>query len=136
MQDVTQRRRARRAQGKSDTPLAEAASLAAPALPTAAKRPAVQPEDPGRSAAEEAFANLDRLIHARIGRDPQAQVWINHPGEVIHSGYGRPSYWGGSASVPRVQQYRDLALVRARQENIPIVLGSATPSLARAPTSQ
>lgn len=68
MQDVTQRRRARRAQGKSDTPLAEAASLAAPALPTAAKRPAVQPEEPGRSAAEEAFANLDRLIHARIGQ--------------------------------------------------------------------
>src|SRR5690606_13343670 len=27
-------------------------------------------------------------------------------------GYGRPSYWGGSASIPRVQQYRDLALVR------------------------
>ena len=53
----------------------------------------------------------ETLIHARLGEDPDAQVWINHPGEVIHSGYGRPSYWGGSASVPRVQQYRDLALV-------------------------
>ncbi len=53
----------------------------------------------------------ETLVHARIGRNPQAQVWINHPGEVIHSGYGRPSYWGGSASVPRVQQYRGLALV-------------------------
>lgn len=54
----------------------------------------------------------ETLIHLRMGTDPNAQVWINHPGEVIHSGYGRPSYWGGSASVPRVQQYRDLALVR------------------------
>ncbi|CAA9385170.1 MAG: FIG00985363: hypothetical protein [uncultured Rubellimicrobium sp.] len=53
----------------------------------------------------------ETLVHARLGSDPDAQVWINHPGEVIHSGYGRPSYWGGSASVPRVQQYRDLALV-------------------------
>lgn len=53
----------------------------------------------------------ETLVHARLGTDPDAQVWINHPGEVIHSGYGRPSYWGGSASAPRVQQYRDLALV-------------------------
>lgn len=53
----------------------------------------------------------ETLIHARLGENPAAQVWINHPGEVIHSGYGRPSYWGGSASVPRVQQYRDLAIV-------------------------
>ncbi len=53
----------------------------------------------------------ETLLHARLDGDPDAQVWINHPGEVIHSGYGRPSYWGGSASVPRVQQYRDLALV-------------------------
>ena len=53
----------------------------------------------------------ETLIHARLGTNPAAQIWINHPGEVIHSGYGRPSYWGGSASVPRVQQYRDLAIV-------------------------
>lgn len=53
----------------------------------------------------------ETLIHLRLGRDADAQVWINHPGEVIHSGYGRPSYWGGSASIPRCQQYRGLALV-------------------------
>jgi hypothetical protein len=53
----------------------------------------------------------ETLIHARVGTEPQAQVWINHPGEAIHSGYGRPSYWGGSASVPRVHQYRGLAVV-------------------------
>lgn len=53
----------------------------------------------------------ETLIHGRIGTDPDAQIWINHPGETIHSGYGRPSYWGGSASVPRCQQYRGLAFV-------------------------
>ncbi|MDP2087506.1 MAG: hypothetical protein Q8K20_20110 [Gemmobacter sp.] len=53
----------------------------------------------------------ETLIHGRIGTNPDAQVWINQPGEVIHSGYGRPSYWGGSASIPRVQQYRGLAVV-------------------------
>ncbi|MFV0359766.1 hypothetical protein [Tropicimonas sp.] len=53
----------------------------------------------------------ETLVHARIGRNPRAQVWVNHPGEMVQSGYGRPSYWGGSANVPRVQQYRDLAIV-------------------------
>jgi hypothetical protein len=53
----------------------------------------------------------ETLVHARIGTNPDAQVWINHPGEVIHSGYGRPSYWGGSASIPRCQQYRGLAVL-------------------------
>ncbi len=53
----------------------------------------------------------ETLVQARIGTAPDAQVWINHPGEVIHSGYGRPSYWGGSASVPRCQQYRGLAVL-------------------------
>jgi hypothetical protein len=53
----------------------------------------------------------ETLLHARMGDRPAAQIWINHPGEVIHAGFGRPSYWGGSASVPRVQQYRDLAVV-------------------------
>ena len=53
----------------------------------------------------------ETLVHARIGREPKAQVWINHPGEMVQSGFGRPSYWGGSANVPRVQQYRDLVLV-------------------------
>ncbi len=53
----------------------------------------------------------ETLLHLRLGTNPDAQVWINHPGEVIHSGYGRPSYWGGSASIPRAQQYRGLAVL-------------------------
>jgi len=51
------------------------------------------------------------VLHLRMGGNPNAQVWINHPGETIHSGYGRPSYWGGSGTLPRVQQYRGLAVV-------------------------
>lgn len=54
----------------------------------------------------------ETLIQARIGRAPDAQIWINHPGEIVQSGFGRPSFWGGSASIPRVQQYRDLAIVK------------------------
>jgi hypothetical protein len=54
----------------------------------------------------------ETLIQARIGREPSAQIWINHPGEIVQSGFGRPSFWGGSASIPRVQQYRDLAVVK------------------------
>ncbi|MBD8892070.1 hypothetical protein [Roseibium litorale] len=53
----------------------------------------------------------ETVIHARVGDNPDAQVWINHPGEVIHSGYGRPSYWGGSGTLPRVWQYRGLAVL-------------------------
>jgi hypothetical protein len=53
----------------------------------------------------------ETVLHLRLGRRPEAQVWINHPGEVIHSGYGRPSYWGGCGTVPRTHQYRALAVV-------------------------
>lgn len=54
----------------------------------------------------------ETVLHARLGTNPDAQVWINHPGEVIHSGFGRPSYWGGCGTLPRVQQYRGLAIVK------------------------
>jgi len=53
----------------------------------------------------------ETVLHARLGDNADAQVWINHPGELIHSGYARPSYWGGSATLPRVHQYRDLAIL-------------------------
>ena len=53
----------------------------------------------------------ETLLHLRIGTRPEAAIWINHPGEVIQFGYGRPSYWGGSGSVPRTQQYRGLAIL-------------------------
>jgi hypothetical protein len=53
----------------------------------------------------------ETVLHARLGEDPDAQIWINHPGETIPSGYGRPSYWGGSGTLPRAHQYRALAVV-------------------------
>ncbi|WP_353980291.1 hypothetical protein [Salinicola endophyticus] len=53
----------------------------------------------------------ETLLQGRIGHEPHAQLWINHPGERVQAGFGRPSFWGGSASIPRVQQYRQLALV-------------------------
>jgi hypothetical protein len=53
----------------------------------------------------------ETVLHLRLGEKPEAAVWINHPGESIQFGYGRPSYWGGCGTVPRVQQYRGLAVV-------------------------
>ncbi|MFZ2103226.1 MAG: hypothetical protein WAU86_21950, partial [Oricola sp.] len=54
----------------------------------------------------------ETVLHVRMGDDPDAQIWINHPGEVLQSGYGRPSYWGGCGTLPRVHQYRGLAVLR------------------------
>ncbi|WP_246072253.1 hypothetical protein [Martelella lutilitoris] len=53
----------------------------------------------------------ETVLQLRIGRNPDAQIWVNHPGEVIHCGFGRPSYWGGCGALPRVHQYRNLAVV-------------------------
>jgi hypothetical protein len=50
-------------------------------------------------------------LHLRLGDSPEAQIWINHPGEVIQFGAGRPSFWGGNGTLPRVHQYRGLAIV-------------------------
>lgn len=52
----------------------------------------------------------ETVLHLRLGDEPDAQVWINHPGERIVSGFARPSYWGGCGTLPRVHQYRDLAI--------------------------
>jgi hypothetical protein len=56
----------------------------------------------------------ETLLHLRLGPRPEAQVFINHPGEDIQYGFGRPSYWGGCGTIGRVQQYRGLALVQFR----------------------
>jgi hypothetical protein len=53
----------------------------------------------------------ETVLHLRLGEDPDAQIWINHPGEAIHAGHGRPSYWGGSGTLPRVHHYRGLAVM-------------------------
>jgi hypothetical protein len=53
----------------------------------------------------------ETVVHLRIGSRPEAQIWLNHPGETIQFGNGRPSYWGGSGTLPRVHQYRGLAVM-------------------------
>jgi len=53
----------------------------------------------------------ETVLHLRLGDRPEAQVWINHPGERILSGYARPSFWGGCGTLPRVHQYRGLAVL-------------------------
>ena len=50
-------------------------------------------------------------IQLRLGDHPEAQIWINHPGETIQAGFGRPSFWGGCGTLPRVHQYRALAVL-------------------------
>jgi hypothetical protein len=53
----------------------------------------------------------ETILHLRLGEKPEAAVWINHPGETIQFGYGRPSYWGGCGTIARTQQYRGLAIL-------------------------
>lgn len=53
----------------------------------------------------------ETILHLRIGDRPETAVWINHPGETIQLGYGRPSFWGGCGTLPRAHQYRGLAVV-------------------------
>jgi hypothetical protein len=53
----------------------------------------------------------ETVLHLRVGDKPEAAIWINHPGETIQFGYGRPSYWGGCGTIPRAQQYRGLAVL-------------------------
>ncbi len=53
----------------------------------------------------------ETILHLRIGKRPEATVWINHPGETIQFGYGRPSFWGGCGTLPRAHQYRGLAVL-------------------------
>ncbi|MFD2055849.1 hypothetical protein ACFSQT_23125 [Mesorhizobium calcicola] len=53
----------------------------------------------------------ETVLHLRLGERPEAAVWINHPGETIQFGYSRPSFWGGCGTLPRVQQYRGVAVL-------------------------
>jgi hypothetical protein len=52
----------------------------------------------------------ETVLHLRLGTRPQSQIWINHPGERNVSGSARPSFWGGCGTLPRVQQYCDVAI--------------------------
>jgi hypothetical protein len=75
-------------------------------------RPATTPWAPPPLIAGTSGAIRKPSSRSGSGAIPDAQIWINHPGEVLQSGYGRPSYWGGSGTLPRVHQYRALAVAR------------------------
>ncbi len=49
------------------------------------------------------------VVHAVFSADEH--VFINHPGEYALFGYSRPSYWAGSGTLPRVNQYKGFASV-------------------------
>lgn len=42
---------------------------------------------------------------------PEAQIWVNHPGELYPYGSGRPSFWAGNGCLPKVGQYKGLAIL-------------------------
>lgn len=53
----------------------------------------------------------ETVLQLRLGSNPDASIVVNHPGERVPSGHGRPSFWGGCGTIPRVQQYRGLAVL-------------------------
>ncbi len=42
---------------------------------------------------------------------PEAQVWVNHPGEIYPYGSGRPCFWAGNGILPKVGQYKGLGIL-------------------------
>lgn len=42
---------------------------------------------------------------------PEAQLWVNHPGELHSYGAGRPCFWAGNGTLPKVGQHRGLAIM-------------------------
>lgn len=59
--------------------------------------------EPGRRGFQE------DVVHAVFGADDH--IFINHPGEFALFGHARPSYWAGSGTLPRVNQYKGFASV-------------------------
>ncbi len=51
------------------------------------------------------------LFNVALGERAELQYSINHPGEPAYSGQNRPSYWAGNGTMPRVLQYRNLAVL-------------------------
>lgn len=43
--------------------------------------------------------------------DGATQIWINNPGEKMHSGENRPSFWAGNGRCPFIEQYRNTMIM-------------------------
>jgi hypothetical protein len=54
---------------------------------------------------------------AEVFLTPEAQVWVNHPGELNCFGTGRPSYWAGNGYLPKVAQHLGLCVLQYRIDN-------------------
>lgn len=51
----------------------------------------------------------EHIIQATF--DPEAQIWINHPGELHAHGSGRPNFWAGNGYLPKAAQYKGVGIV-------------------------
>ncbi|MBW4082451.1 hypothetical protein [Paenibacillus sp. S150] len=51
----------------------------------------------------------EHVLH--LAFSPEAQVWVNHPGEVYAHGSGRPCFWAGNGILPKVGQYKGLGIL-------------------------
>lgn len=51
----------------------------------------------------------EHVMHLTFG--PEANLWVNHPGELAVHGSGRPSYWAGNGYLPKVGQYKGLGIL-------------------------
>lgn len=51
------------------------------------------------------------VLDVQFAHNPKARLWINHPGEDVPGGDGRPSYWAGNGILPRVMQHQSSAMM-------------------------
>jgi hypothetical protein len=57
------------------------------------------------------------VTQAHLEGHPDARIWINHPGQDDPFGTRRPSYWAGDGVMPRVAQWKSLALAHYRLDD-------------------
>jgi hypothetical protein len=57
------------------------------------------------------------LTQAHLAGHPDARIWISNPGQDDPFGTRRPSYWAGDGFMPRVAQWRNLALAHYRLDD-------------------
>ena len=74
-------------------------------------RPAISPWDAPRLSLERMGLSGNGAAPAPRRAIPTRRYGSTIRARRFSSGYGRPSYWGGCGSLPRVHQYRDLAVV-------------------------
>ncbi|WP_248927200.1 hypothetical protein [Paenibacillus hamazuiensis] len=51
----------------------------------------------------------EHVLH--LAFSPEAQIWVNHPGEIYSHGSGRPSFWAGNGYLPKVGQVKGLGIL-------------------------